>query len=106
MAYHVKDIMLIEEDTEESRLFTYDWMENPSKKHESETRFIVVSVFSNTLLPLIRDALTNHFNVFDDTHFENYLTILKVARFIWDETVILNSITKVVLTKLKTTVFE
>ena len=105
LAYHVKDIMLIEEDTEESRLFTYDWMENPSKKHESENRFLVVSVFTNTLLPIIRDALTKHLNVFDDNHFENYLILLKVARFIWDDTVVLNSITRPVLIKLKSMVF-
>ena len=96
--------MLIEEDTEESRLFTYDWMESPSKKHESENRFLVVAVFTNTLLPIIRDALTNHLNVFDDVHFENYLVLLKVARFMWDDNVVLNSITRPVLTKLKSIV--
>lgn len=98
------DVMLIEDDDDESRLFTYDWFENPSKKHEDENRFIVVSIFSNTLLTPISDALANLFNLFDETHFDNYLTLLRMGKLIWNDSVVLNKLTKPVISKLKYTV--
>lgn len=96
--------MLIEEEEEESRLFTYDWMENPSKKHEDENRFIVVSVFNNTLLQPIRQALLSNLNLFDETHFENYLILLRMARVIWEDVNVVEHITKPVISRLKSTV--
>ena len=97
--------MLLEEDEDdESHLFSYDWIENPSKKHEDENRFFVVSVFSNTLLKPISTALSTSLNLFDSTHFENYLLLLKTGHFLWNEKVLFTHFTKPVISKLKATV--
>lgn len=97
-------MLLEEEEEDESHLFSYDWIENPSKKHEDENRFLVVTVFTNTLLKSISQAFSSSLNIFDSVHFENYLILLKTGRFIWNDQIIFTHFTKPVIAKLKSTV--
>ena len=102
---HVQDVILLEEDEdEESRLFSYDWLENPSKKHNDENRFVVVHSFTVTLLPIISRSLNERFNIFDETHFANFKDLLATSRLVWDNNVVIEKITKPVLHRIRNSV--
>lgn len=102
---HVQDVILLEEDEdEESRLFSYDWLENPSKKHNDENRFVVVHSFTATLLPIISRSLNERFNIFDETHFANFKDFLATSRLVWDNNVVIEKITKPVLHRIRNSV--
>ena len=98
--------MLIEEEIEESKLFTFDWMENPSKKYENENRFMVVSVVTNTLLPIIEQSINNDLNLFLKTHFENFVTLFKVSNYLWKPETVRRSLSNPILFKLQRSVIN
>ena len=103
LVQHTKDVILIdEEEDEESHLFDTDWFEKTSSsKHNDENRFLVTTIFTNTLLKPIRDHLTRSFHIFDTTHFENYAKLLNESRDIWDKAVLFDYLTKPVVQLLK-----
>ena len=103
MVQHTKDVILIdEEEDEESHLFDTDWFEKTSSsKHNDENRFLVTTIFTNTLLKPIRDHLTRSFHIFDATHFDNYAKLLNASRDIWDKAVLFDYLTKPVVQLLK-----
>ena len=81
----MKDVILVEEEEEEeSHLFDYNWLELPSKKKNDESRYLVTTIFTNTMLKSIRDKLDKSFNVFSTKHFTNYAKLLNASRDIWD----------------------
>ena len=102
---HVQDVILLEEDEdEESRLFSYDWLESPSKKHNDENRFVVVHSFTTTVLPIISRSLNERFNIFEETHFANFKDFLATSRLVWDNNVVIEKITKPVLHRIRNSV--
>ena len=98
----MKDVILVEEEEEEeSHLFDYNWLELPSKKKNDESRYLVTTIFTNTMLKSIRDKLDKSFNVFSTKHFTNYAKLLNASRDIWDNSTIFDFITTPIVHKLK-----
>ena len=102
---HVEEDMLLEEDEdEESRLFSYDWLESPSKKHNDENRFVVVHSFTATLLPIISRSLNERFNIFEEPPFANIQDHMATRRLVWDNNLVIEKITKPVLHRIRNSV--
>lgn len=97
----MKDVILVEEEEEESHLFDYNWLELPSKKKNDESRYLVTTIFTNTMLKSIREKLDRLFNVFSTVHFTNYAKLLNASRDIWDHSTIFDYITTPIVHKLK-----
>ena len=89
-----------EDEDEESRLFSYDWLDNSTQKYYDENHFIVVSIFTETLLQRIYDRLITSFNVLDQVQLVNYQQLLSAARVIWDAPTLLESFIKPVIKRL------
>lgn len=101
LVQHVKDVILVEEEEEESHLFDYNWLEKSPKKKNDESRFLVTVIFTNTLLKPIREKLDRSFNLFSTTHFTNYAKLLNASRDIWENATIFDNITTPIVQKLK-----
>lgn len=93
-------ILMKEEEDEESHLFSYDWLDNTTQKYYDENRFIVVSIFTTALLPLIQTALLSSFDPLNQDHLLNYQQVLSAARQIWDPDVLLEKLIKPVTARI------
>ena len=106
LVQYVKDVILVDEEddsdqsNQESHLFDYSWMENTNKKTNDEQRYLITTIFTQSLLKRMKDAFTRSFDIFNPIHFTNYVKVLKAAREIWENRVIveafLNPVTNLV----------
>ena len=98
----VQSMILMKEDEEdeESHLFNYDWLDSTTQKYYDENRFLVVSIFTATLLPRIHSALLTSFDALNQDHLFNYQQVLSAARQIWDADVLLEKLIKPVISRI------
>ena len=75
-------------DVNESHLFDYSWLENTNKKTNDEQRYLISTIFTQSLLKKLKDAFSRSFDISNPIHFTNYVKVLKAAREIWENRVI------------------
>ena len=102
----VQSIILMKEEEEnaESHLFNYDWLDTSTQKYYDENRFLVVSIFTASLLPRIQTVLSSSFDALNQDHLLNFQQILSAARQIWDADVLLEKMIKPVTARILSSV--
>ena len=102
MVDDVQSIILMKEEEEnaESHLFNYDWLDTSTQKYYDENRFLVVSIFTASLLPRIQAALSSSFDALNQDHLLNFQQVLSAARQIWDADVLLEKMIKPVTARI------
>lgn len=93
-----------EEENVESHLFNYDWLDTSTQKYYDENRFLVVSIFTASLLPRIQTVLSSSFDALNQDHLLNFQQILSAARQIWDADVLLEKMIKPVTARILSSV--
>ena len=63
-------------------------MENTNKRTNDEHRYLITTIFTQSLLKRMKDTFSRLFDIFNPTHFTNFVKVLKAARDIWDDRVI------------------